>query len=275
MKYGIIGFGNMARMLINGLIEFNDVDENDICVSRHNKDKLDEINEFFPEVYVFDNNLDVARYSRIIFICVKPKDVKKVLLEIKDKVKANNHLIFLTPTVMIEDVEKIVPAQVTKLVPSITSYCGQGISLVCHGERVSKRRQNSLNDTLFAFSSVKEVSEQDMPMATVLTSCMPGLIGAIFGNMSQATKHYSTTLNHRVIKDMLIETIKATALLVDATDGEFSSLVKGVATKGGLTAEGVKVFDEKLPEVYGEVFDKILSKYQETTAIIAEDFRTE
>lgn len=271
MKYGFIGFGNMARMLINNLIDYADIDPENIAVSRQNKEKLKEINDYFPHVTICDNNQDVVKNAHMIFLCVKPKDIKEVLREIKTEIKANKHLVYLAPTIAVGDIEKITQGQVTRLIPSITSYCGRGVSLVTHGLRVSKTGRKNFDKTMGLFSVVKQVEEKDMATATILTSCMPGFIGAIFANLIKTLSDYPNSFTSEEIKDMLVETVYGTALLIDETDSDFSVITDIVATKGGLTAEGVKVFDERLPEVYGEVMEKVLAKWQESTKNITEE----
>jgi pyrroline-5-carboxylate reductase len=43
---------------------------------------------------------------------------------------------------------------------------------------------------------------------------------------------------------------------------EFFELIDRVATKGGITEEGVKVLNRHLPAVFDEVFEKTLAKHE-------------
>jgi len=40
----------------------------------------------------------------------------------------------------------------------------------------------------------------------------------------------------------------------------FDELINRVATKGGITEEGVKIIEKKLPETINEMFEKTLEK---------------
>ena len=272
MKYGFIGFGTMATMLIGSLLDFAEIEENDIAVSRRNKDKLTEVHEYFGNVQVFENNIDVVKNCQTIFLCVKPQDIKKVLLEVKDYLGSKKHVVYLAPTIPVRAVENITGGPVTKMVPSIISYVESGVSLVCHGSKVSDRRRRMFDKTIGQFSVVRETTEKDMALATILTSCMPGLIGAMFENLIVAAKCRSSSWSKKEIREILVETVLGTGLLVDEMDKEFSAVTKAVVTKGGLTAEGVKVFDSMLPDVYEELFDKVLTKWQESTENLTKEF---
>lgn len=50
-------------------------------------------------------------------------------------------------------------------------------------------------------------------------------------------------------------------LLVENKKG-LDELITGVATKGGITEEGVKVLDEHLPFVFDELLEATLNKHQ-------------
>jgi pyrroline-5-carboxylate reductase len=45
----------------------------------------------------------------------------------------------------------------------------------------------------------------------------------------------------------------------------FNNLINRVATKGGITEEGTKIIEEKLPRIINEMFEKILEKRKITT----------
>ena len=46
--FGIIGFGSMAKMLINSLVKYANVEPSDIAVTRKDKSRFHEINSVLP-----------------------------------------------------------------------------------------------------------------------------------------------------------------------------------------------------------------------------------
>jgi pyrroline-5-carboxylate reductase len=48
----------------------------------------------------------------------------------------------------------------------------------------------------------------------------------------------------------------------------FSDMVRRVATKGGITEEGVKVLNDRLPSVFDDVFYKTLAKHDAVKKMI-------
>ncbi|GAB6275056.1 MAG: hypothetical protein STSR0004_19210 [Peptococcaceae bacterium] len=61
---------------------------------------------------------------------------------------------------------------------------------------------------------------------------------------------------------MVINTLYGTAKLLYEKSMKFDDVVTRVATKGGITQEGVKVLEDKLPEIFNEVFKVTLAKHE-------------
>ncbi|MBN2444861.1 MAG: hypothetical protein JXJ04_26135 [Spirochaetales bacterium] len=59
---------------------------------------------------------------------------------------------------------------------------------------------------------------------------------------------------------MLSETLTGTALLISEKKIDFLELIDEVATKGGTTEGGVDVLNTMLPEVYKNMFEKMIER---------------
>ena len=90
MKVGIIGYGSMGKMLLWKFSE-SGIGDGDLFVSNRTAAKLDEANEIAT---VLDNKA-VAGISDIVFVCVRPADLKSVLEEIRDFINPEALLVSL------------------------------------------------------------------------------------------------------------------------------------------------------------------------------------
>jgi len=84
---------------------------------------------------------------------------------------------------------------------------------------------------------------------------------------------HTNSFDEDEINEMIIHTLYATSKLILETGMSFEQLVSRVATKGGITQEGVVVFDETLPDVFERVFFKTLEKRKVTAESINESFQ--
>ncbi len=62
-----------------------------------------------------------------------------------------------------------------------------------------------------------------------------------------------------------------TARILDPGGTNFDEIINRVATKGGITEEGIKILREQLPAVFSELLDTTLSKRELIKNCIAQN----
>ena len=273
LNFGFIGFGSMARMLIHGLIKYANINPINIYVTRKDKERLNEVNSVFEDIIVLTDSKDIVKNASIIFICVKPAEVKNILLEIAPFVRNDTHIISLAGSVSMNSLQSVIHGKITKYMPTITSEIGVGVSLICHNAYVTENDAAFVESVINRFGKIKYVKDEDWGFAAELTSCMPGFIASIFDHLTNAALNHTTSFNKDIINELITDTLYATSKLFSDADMNFEQVVSRVATKGGITQEGVMVFDEALPQVFDNMFDKTLTKRRVVEEKINTDFQ--
>jgi pyrroline-5-carboxylate reductase len=258
-KVGIIGLGSMGKMLLDGFVGTKVLSQNQLLVSTHTKEKLQKIKLEFPDIVIFEKNSDIASKCDVLFICVNPSQVKGLLEEIAKAINPNVHLISIAGRVTIKNIESKFIGKISRLIPSITSIVCEGISLVCHNHNVKNEDRAFFEKIIGSISSIEIIDEKGFETAAELTSCVPGLIAAIFEEFVGESLHHND-FSREVAERMVVETLYGTAKLIRDKRMGFLETVSRVATKGGITEEGAKALKEKLPEVFKTVFDKMFEK---------------
>ena len=271
--FGFIGFGSMAKMIIHGLIEYANINPNNIYVTRKDKNRLNEINCVFKNVLAVTACKDIMEKARIVFICAKPKEIRDILSEIAPFVRSDTHIISIAGTVSINNLQSIIHGKITKYTPTITSEIGAGVSLLCHNALVNEDDAAFVESVIKCFGKIKYVTDEDWGFAAELTSCMPGFIASIFDHLTNAALKHTTSFNKDLIAELITDTLYATSKLFSDTDMDFEQVVLRVATKGGITQEGVIFFDETLPQIFDDMFEKTLTKRHDVVEKINKDFR--
>jgi pyrroline-5-carboxylate reductase len=90
---GIVGYGSMGKMIFEKIVNSKIIEEKNIFVANRTYDKIIHLNNNFPHINICRENGFVAENVDIIFICVKPLEIKTVLTEIVHDIKANCHII--------------------------------------------------------------------------------------------------------------------------------------------------------------------------------------
>lgn len=274
VKVGFIGYGSMADLLTRQFLAHAEVAPKDLIIyTRSENAKLQEIHDLFPEITIAKTSLEVFEQAAHTFVCVLPLGVLPVLLENEAALSNEKHVISIAAGVSVEDLKQVTTnAQYSKLIPSLTTSVGIGTSLVNHDMAVSADNQAWLNSALGTFSTVQEVAEENIDLASDLTSSSPGFIAAIFEQFVQAAVRKSSLTEPEVFQ-MISNSLAGTSKLLAEQGYTFDSLIKRVATKGGITAEGVALSEDKLPAFFDELLQRTEAKYDDHHAEIKEQLK--
>ncbi|MEJ8548264.1 NAD(P)-binding domain-containing protein [Brevibacillus borstelensis] len=258
MVIGIIGLGNMGQMLVKGLCRSRAVSPGDIVVFNRSREKAADLQQSFP-VQLADSAQETVDRADMLFICTKPLDVLPVLRELT--LPSRLHLVSVAAGVSVQDLETIHSGPVSKVIPTVTSEELRGVSLLVNSSRVSERQRKSLQLLLGALGTVEEVTEESVETATILTSSAPGLIAGILEAFAQAAVRTSPELGIDTARRMLVETLAGTSRLLENQQMGFDQMMEKVATKGGITEEGLAVLGRALPQAFDELFSMTGEKH--------------
>lgn len=261
MKIGIIGYGSMGKMILEKISRAHELAEIELFVSNRTKEKIAHLKDTYN---VCGGNTELASLADIIFICVEPTEMKEVFSEIRQAISEDTLLISLNGSITFEQLESVCRNKIAKVIPAVTAEVNKSQTLVCFNEAVSETDKAYLAKLLRCMGDVIELPENEIDIGADLVSCMPGFIAAIFNEFFASAKK-RTRISDKEIIQMLLKTIVGTGELMLADDYSFEDVVLRVATKGGITEEGVKVIREHLSKITDELFDKTLEKCRITT----------
>lgn len=258
MKIGIIGLGSMGQMLVNAFCKSGAVLPKDLIVYNRTREKAEKLQNLYS-LEIASTAQEVCDRTELLFVCTKPLDILPLLRELI--LPESVHVVSVAAGVSIEDLEAVHTGPVSKVIPTVTSQELRGVSLYTCSSRLSHVQKQQLVTLLSAISVAQEIGEQEIETATILTSSAPGLLAGIMESYAQAAVRKSPGLSIDSARQMLVETMLGTAKLLQAEQLGFDQLIERVATKGGITEEGLRVLDKRLPDGFDELFDMTASKH--------------
>lgn len=256
MNVGVIGYGSMGRMLLEKFSEANTEGKNRLYVSNRSKEKLADV---CGKAEICESNSELAEKADIIFLCVRPADIKPVLEEIKEHTNKNALIVSLNGNVPFSLLEKLTGNKLAKVIPSVTAEVDRSQTLVCYNGSFASEDKQALEGLLGSFGRCIELPENELGMGSELVSCMPGFIASIFDVICRSAKKHTDIPYEQVIR-MVLETLGAASELMLKKEMSFEDVVNRVATKGGITEEGTKVIYEMFPEAADKLFENTLEK---------------
>ncbi|GGF83574.1 late competence protein ComER [Paenibacillus aceti] len=262
MKVAFIGTGSMGGLLIEAFLRSGALHQSFICISNRSQQKAEQIAGRHPGVRVVTSNVDAARESQIIFLCVKPLDFPGVLSEIKDVLTEGQIIVSITSPVQIEMLERAVPSRIAKIVPSITHSVQSGASLCIYGSRIQPEDRLLLEQLMSSISTPLMIKESQTRIASDISSCGPAFIAFILQRWAE-TAAEMTSIDRADAISLGAQMLLGTGKLL--TEGGLSpeELQRRVAVPGGITAEGIAILDLGLQDVFSKLIDATHQKYNE------------
>lgn len=276
MNVGIIGFGSMGRMMAEKFAASGLVSKNSLLLASRSPEKLKDAKKWAT---VTGSNAELAASSDIVFLCLRPLDLKGVLEEIRDVLRPETLVVSLNGSVSFKNLEKSLsdtsyeaeeasgknpaPHKIAKVIPSVTAEVDRSQTLVCYNDNVTTEDKGNLKRLLSCLGDIIELPENEMGMGSELVSCMPGFIASIFDVLVRSAEEH-TEIPHDQVVRMVLQTMIATGELMLKKDMSFEDVVTRVATPGGITEEGTRVVYEQFPETARVLFEKTLQKRKMT-----------
>jgi pyrroline-5-carboxylate reductase len=273
-KTGFIGYGSMGSIILHALLDAKAIPRNRVIVANRTPEKLKAFALKYPEVEIAGTIPELAAKSERVFICTSTGVVKEVLNKIKDILPENAHVITITGHIEIKSLEGIFTGKISKIMPTQIAAVGEGVTLVCHNQKVLPGDREFIYKAFSKIGKVKEISEMQFGLGTELTSCAPAFFAAICRNFSAAAARHGG-FTPEEINEMTVLTLYGTAKLLKEQPVSFEELIEKVATKGGISEEGVKILDRELPGIFEELFRVTMTKREKLKQQIREQFGTE
>lgn len=263
MKLGIIGFGNIGKLLFENLININFNHENVIYLSNKTKSKLNHLNDIGSSICVCENNVELAKNSDIIIICVKSPQLLNVIEEIGPHINEDVQIIHTCAGIDFSQISEVYDGPISCIIPSIASAVVEnteksGISIFYNSSKVNERKMRFVEETFSKFSYIKTAdSFEDLKFMTIATSCLPAFIAQSIEVFSNIISDYSD-LSSKDFEEMLNETVYSTVNLLNTKTFTEKEIMEMVATKKGITQKGLDYLECELPVVYRSLVDKLI-----------------
>lgn len=241
----------------------------DLYVSNRTPEKLEEARD----IACICVSEDLASKCDVVFVCVRPSDLKDVLQQIAPVISADALLVTLNGSVTFELINSVIDHKTAKVIPSLTAEIDRSQTIVCYNDAVNDGDKENLRKLLLNIGEVIELPENEVGMGSELVSCMPGFIASIFDVICESAGKHTDIPREQIVK-MVLNTVSATGDLLLKKDMSFAQTVERVATKGGITEEGAKVIYEEFPETADKLFEKTLEKRKATADKAAEQFKS-
>ena len=292
MKIGVIGYGNMGSMIVNNILKLNLLlADEELMVSNKHIEKIEHLIENYPDekIQITDNNTELAGSCEKIIISVETPQFKEIIEEILPFINEKTHIIYTCAGLDFKHISSFFNGKLSLVIPTLASTVTsnntissitrrKGVTLIKHNDKVAIQDSLFIEDLFNEFSYVKTLNDRsnfydeetdyrtldrkELEINTIITSCGPAFIAMMIDKFAENASNNSS-MTKKEVEDMIVKTIIGTVILKEDQSLSNQEIMSKVATKGGITQEGLDIIDNRMFNVNKKLIDTLLERYDE------------
>jgi competence protein ComER len=274
MRIGVIGTGNMGTLLVDALVKSKAVKPRFISVMNRTKQKALDLAKKHHRLSVYESPVDILRHADIVFLCVKPGQFYSLLQPLRGAWHPGQLAISITSPISVSQLEQLVPCQVARVIPSIVNQSLSGSTLVTFGTSMTDIQKGKLWAILSQFSHPIEIDEENVRVASDLSSCGPAFISFLLRKMIDGAVN-TTSLSKKQATQLTTEMIEGLGKLFAEQIYTLEELQKKVTVKGGVTGVGLDILEQGYNEDFEKLFSATQKKFAEDRQAVNAAFNQE
>lgn len=243
LSYGFIGAGSLCRAFLHGFLQKAQIPRERVFLSSRTPARLKKTAERFS-IQAVSSNEELVLKSQVVFLCIKPDDLISVIEPLASQFNPQQTLISFPAGVSLNTLKKFLPQmkRVVRVVPNAPVSVGEGL-LAYSLMQTDPSLESFVESLLSPLGQVWKMPEDKLSAFTVAASSGVAFILELmqYWNEWLEDHHFSTEQARKIST----HTFLGTSLWAKSfPDLSLTQLQLQVASKKGMTAEGLKAFNE-------------------------------
>ncbi len=240
-KLAVIGCGNMATAIVEGLID-SGWDAAQMRLTTRRPEHAKQLAERLGATAT--SNVEAVKGADIVLVAVKPVDVPKVLREISPTMSPDAIVVSVAVGLPTDLLEKNLPdgTAVVRVLPNTPSALGYGMAVLCGGKNASEAQIKIVEEMLGSVGKTLVLAEKYLNLAGAISGSGTGYLFYIAEAIVEAGVTFGLT---RADAQLLTaqSLFGASAMLAN---GEHPTMMReAVTSPGGTTAAAVRKLENR------------------------------
>lgn len=243
-KIGFYGAGSMAEAIIAGMVANKIVPAGQILATNHsNKDRLLELKHTYG-IQTFTAKNELIEESDVIFLAMKPKDIKTATAEMKEYLTDEKIVVSLLAGISTSFIERQLGTNnsVIRVMPNTSATIGESASTIALGQYATQQQADFIKQLIQAIGTTAVIKEEEMDAYTALAGSGP----AFYYYMVEAMEQFAEekNLDEKVAKPLMIQTLKGVTEMLASSSESPEMLREKITSPGGTTEAGLLTLAE-------------------------------
>lgn len=242
-KIGFIGCGNMAKAMINGIIESGILGCENITVSSPVQNELDVVKEKY-NINTTTDNIEVVQKSDVVVLAIKPNILNDVINQISSSITHRNVIVTLSPGKKLCDIERMFgkDVKIVRTMPNTPAMVMEGMTALCKNSYVTDEEMKFISSVMESLGKACEVKEDLMNAVVAVSGSSPAYVYMFIEAMADAAVLQGMPRN--MAYQFAAQAVYGSAKMVLDTELHPGVLKDMVCSPGGSTIEAVKVLED-------------------------------
>lgn len=198
-----------------------------------------------PGVEVMTRLEETVTAGTWVVLGFKPQQLGQVAEEIAPFLGHHPRLLSILAGVPVAQIERLFPdaAAIVRCMPNLPVRTGQGVSLFYPGLGIDEKRREDISTTFRMLGLVEWLDDEAFfDAATALSGCGPAFVYRFIDALSAAGA--TLGLDPAMAARMARATVAGAGISAAQSDRSPADMADAVASKGGMTRQGLDVLDE-------------------------------
>ena len=258
----LIGCGSLGEIILKGLLK----KKKKVIVLEKSKKILQKLVDNYKDIKFYDN-IHKINWDNIVYlmICIKPKDSKRVLEEIKHFYKNRHVIISFVAGLETKAISKTISVncKIVRLMPNIF-ISSNNSSTAIFTKNINNNQKIQIVKDLDNFGQIIWIdNEKKFDFFTAMFGGGPAYFFYILECFNKLIIKKGFKKNDSLV--LLSSLVEGTLISLKSENISLSQFIKRVASKGGTTEEALKVFKKNhvLLNLFEEALDAASKKSSE------------
>ena len=237
-KIGVIGAGKMGEAIVSGLIETGMKTEDEILVGEIDDSRRAYLTKKYSIKTTSDNS-QVAVESGILILCVRPRDVRQILAEIRDSLTTDKLIISVVAGITMRFILDTLERRVglVRAMPNSPCIIGEGMTVLTSSEETSEKHLDQAMKIFGSLGKTLSLREELFDAVTGLSASGPAYVYLFIEALAEGGLKMGIPKNDALL--LASQTVLGSARMVLETGEHPAKLRDMVTTPGGTTACGL------------------------------------
>lgn len=242
-KIGFIGCGKMAQAMIKGMLSSGTISTENMMVSAKTENTLMTVKNQFSIKTTIDNR-EVARWSDILFLAVKPDIHSEVIAEIKQVIKEELVIITVAAGITLQWLEAEFGQAIKAIrsMPNTPSFVGEGMSALTVNARVNRDEVDRVLEIFRSFGQAEVMKEELMDSIPAISGSSPAYVYMFIEALADGGVRNG--IPREQAYQFAAQAVLGAAKMVLETGLHPGELKDQVCTPGGATIEAVASLEQ-------------------------------